>query len=174
MSLLIVPCPSNANSHKRFKWVCYMLYYIVNEALWNMYYNLFKWPGYWQSIRLNKDSNSKLLYLEVSTFISRALRKTQKSFPLYWIDVNVWYSPRRRVLLSLAKVMSRIKVTCKEVQLHLMSQSTLTLFYFLFSLKYLRQKLWHSQTRVRLFYCFLEGKTKTKKNTGVIRNENVS
>ena len=59
--------------------------------------------------------------------------------------------------------MSRIKVTCKEVQLHLMSQSTLTLFYFLFSLKYLRQKLLHSQTRVRLFYCFLEGKTKTKK-----------
>lgn len=59
--------------------------------------------------------------------------------------------------------MSRIKVTCKEVQLHLMSQSTLTLFYFLFSLKYLRQKLLHSQTRVQLFYCFLEGKTKTKK-----------
>ena len=66
--------------------------------------------------------------------------------------------------------MSRIKATCKEVQLHLMSQSTLTLFYFLFSLKYLRQKLLHSQTRVRLFYCFLEGKTKTEKTPECILN----
>lgn len=60
--------------------------------------------------------------------------------------------------------MSRIKATCKQVQLHLMSQSTLTLFYFLFSLKYLRQKLLHSQTRVRLFIVFWKEKQKQKEH----------